>query len=398
MRRIILSAILCVLFFVAAIGQEYHYKISVIGSSTAAGTGASSYSASWVGLTSAYLKGLHQIDTIYDRAVGGTFTGDGTGSTPDEGIQWVLANDKPDLVIVSYASNDAAGEVPLDTTMAHLRFIYKTVTDAGKICWITTPHPRDGLSAFSDSLQKWTEDSTFVQFPPYSLDFWSSLVASDGVSIASQYNFDGVHVNDAGHMQLFNVVKNANIMAPLIPLALKTENLSAVPQQQNIVLNWTEEASGPMHFEIQRSTDGKFYTGIGGEVAADNLPGTRYSWQDPAPVAGHDYYRLQVTEGGKVTYSSVVSLEWRGKDWAIGDIYLPQGGSQLTVALQSSKSRNITLTVFDATGRQVGSQTGYAVAPQTMFTVPVSGLAQGQYFLRIISSDGKISTKAFLKW
>lgn len=400
MRRILLSSFASIFLFAAAFGQVYHYKISVIGSSTAFGTGATPIDSSWVNLIQDYLRGQHEIDTIYNRAVGGTFTGDGASGKASEGIDWVLANDNPDVVIVSYASNDAAGDVPLDTTMAHLRYIYNAVTKAGKIAWITTPHPRDGLSASSDSLQTWNRDSTFMEFGSSSLDFWAPLVASDGVSIATQYNFDGVHVNNAGHQVLYQVVKNANIMAPLIvPLPLVLDSLTAVPQKQDILLSWhASDNTGPMHFVIQRSADGETYKTIGEEDAGTNPTGARFTYQDATPLAGRDYYRLQTTADGKVTYSPVVSLNWNGPDWAIGEIYLPQGGSQLKVALQSSKSRNVTLTIFDAMGRQVSSQTGYVAAPGNMLTVPVSGLAQGQYFLRIISADGETGTKTFLKW
>lgn len=388
--------------FVFAIGfgqQVYHFKISVIGSSTAAGTGASDPSKSWVNLTRAYLEGLHEVDTIYNRAVGGSYTSGGASDIPYQGIDWVMANDNPDLVIVSYASNDAAGDVDLDTTMAHLRYIYNAVTSAGKICWMTTPHPRDDIGAGSDSLQVWCVDSTYAEFPNYNLNFWTPLVASDGVSLLPEYSADGVHPNDAGHMVLFNVVKDANIMSPLIePLALVLDSLTAVPQKQGVLLGWHASALGPMHFVIQRSADGVSYAAIGEEEAGPNSTGAHYSWTDPSPLAGRNYYRLQTTADGSVSYSSVVSLNWNGPDWAIGDLYLPQGGSQLTVALQSSKSRHVTLTIFDAMGRQVGSQSGYVSAPGTLLTVPVAGLAQGQYFLRIVSADGNISTKAFLKW
>jgi acyl-CoA thioesterase-1 len=340
--------------------------IAIIGSSTAVGTGATPIDSSWVNLTKYYFKGLNEIDTIYNRAVGATITADGASAGPDTGIIWVMANDKPDLVIVSYASNDAASDIPLDSTMAHLRFIYQYVTNAGKICWITTPHPRDYLNADQNGVQLQTVDSTFAEFPNFNLDFWSPLVAPGTDTLDPPYNSgDGVHPNNAGYQLLFQVVKNSDILAPFFPLALTQESFSAV---------------------------------IGQQESDANLPGTRYSWQDVNPLPGRSYYRLQTTASGAISYSPVVSLEWKGKDWAIGDIYLPEGGTQLTVTIQSSKNRNITMGVFDVTGRLISSQAGYVGAPETRFSISVSTLAQGQYFLRIISADGMVGARAFLKW
>jgi lysophospholipase L1-like esterase len=398
MRRILLIALVGVILSSPAFAQVYHFKIAIIGSSTAVGTGATPIDSSWVNLLNDYLKGLHEIDTIINRAAGGTITASGASNKKDTGIVWVLANDNPDLVIISYASNDAAGDIAPDSTMKNLRFMYNLVTDLGKVCWVTTPHPRDSLSPASNHAQAYVRDSTYAQFPGFSIDFWDCLVASDGFDIAHQYDYDGVHVNNAGHQQLFQQVKAANILSTLIPLALVVDSFTAVPQSADVLLNWVSAPEGSVRFVVQRSSDGDNFTGVGQQTADANIPGTRYSWTDPAPLPGRNYYRLQTTADGNATYSPIVSVQWKGADWGIGDIYLPQGGSQLTATVQSSKSRNITLGVFDAMGRQISSQAGYAEAPETRFTISVAMLAQGQYFLRVISTDGKVSAKAFLKW
>jgi acyl-CoA thioesterase-1 len=398
MRRNLLIALVGVILSSPAFAQPYHFKIAIIGSSTAYGTGATPIDSSWVNLTQDYFKGLHEIDTIYNWAVGGTITADGASNKKDTGIVWVLANYNPDLIIVSYASNDAAGDIPPDSTMKNLRFMYNLVTALGKVCWITTPHPRDSLSTASNHAQAYVRDSTYAQFPGFSIDFWDCLVATDGFDIAPQYDYDGVHVNNAGHQQLFQQVKAANILSTLIPLALVVDSFTAQPQSADVLLNWVSAPPGSVQFVVQRSSDGNNFTGVGQQTADANIPGTRYSWTDPAPLAGRNFYRLQTTADGNTSYSPIVSVQWKGADWGIGDLYLPQGGSQLSVAIESSKSRNVTLDVFDAAGRKLSSTTGYAAAPVTRFNVSVSALAQGQYFLRAMSSDGEVSTKAFLKW
>ena len=68
------------------------------------------------------------------------------------------------------------------------------------------------------------------------------------------------------------------------------------------------------------------------------------------------------------------------------------------VTIGTDTTRNITLSVFDFAGRMLSSTPGIVTTPSTQFTLDVPHLAQGEYFLRVVSTDGRNSTKAFLKW
>ncbi len=391
MSKFLLTGLTCLTL--CATSSAQHLKIAVIGSSTAVGTGASIPDSSWVNLTQAYFKSLHEIDTIYNMALGGTFTGDGVDTIP-----YALARN-PDLVLVSYVSNDAAGDIAVPVTMQNLRTIYQAVINAGKVCYITTPHPRNFLNGSQNIKQVAVRDSTLLEFPGFTLDFWDVLVAANSDTLNPIYNSgDGVHVNNAGHQQLFQIVKNANILSSLVPLAVITDSFTAVPQQQDVLLSWTSQVAGPVDFVIQRSEDGNSFAAIGQENAADNQPGTHYSWKDASPSSGRSYYRLQTTTNGSPSFSPVVSLLRTVEDWTLSSIYVQPGGAQLTAEIQSARSRNITLSVIDAGGKTLIHKAGQISAPASQLTLSLNGLAQGQYYLRIDADDGRIATKAFLKW
>ena len=72
--------LLCLLVPAALLAQR---SIVVLGSSTAAGDGATPYDSSWIGRLSRHYKDLGLIDTIYNRAIGGRTTLDCLPTDPD---------------------------------------------------------------------------------------------------------------------------------------------------------------------------------------------------------------------------------------------------------------------------------------------------------------------------
>lgn len=398
MNKYLFTAAVLLACSLGAPGQT-KYSIGVIGSSTAMGVGASIPDSSWVNLTKAYYEGLKEIDTIYNRAIGGTFTGNGLPdpNPADTGSVTAILSLHPDVVIVSYVSNDAAGDIPLATTMQNLRTIYQSVIAAGKVCYITTPHPRNGLNAGQDSVQIWTRDSVLAEFPGFSLNFWDGLVASDGVSINPVYNFDGVHVNDAGHQVLFQVVKNANILSSFIPLALAIDHFTATMEQQEVLLQWASQATAPALFDIQRSPDGLVWTDLGQENSSGSLAGALFSWPDADPLPGTSYYRIKTFVEGDVSFSTVAAVLRPVPDFAIANVYMQQGSSMLVVDIQSAVSRTLSMNVVDVNGAVVSRQVVAAATPSSTIELSLSGLARGMYFLRVSTPEGKVATKRFLK-
>ncbi len=323
MRKFLITVSVCCILSFASTGQTKHV-IAIMGSSSAQGIGACPIDSSWVNLIKAYFQHQGLIDTIYNIAFGGTTTYAGmplgfnqpTGRPvlPDTPYSITTAlSYNPDLVIVAYASNDAATGYHVNETMANLRTIYQTVIDAGKICYITTTQPRN-LPLIQQELLKEDRDSVLMEFPVFSLNFYNALVAADSLTPNPIYNSgDGIHPNNAGHQLLFQVVRDSNILSSFIPLALTLDAFTARPEQQDVLLQWTALAAGPALFVIQRSRDGITFADLG----QDNGPGvsqhngsatssgTEYSWKDMGPLPGRSYYRLKTDDAGAVTFSSV---------------------------------------------------------------------------------------------
>ena len=102
---------------------------------------------------------------------------------------------------------------------------------------------------------------------------------------------------------------------PAAPLATTIQDFTAVPNGNNILLQWLATNQEPnTSYEIQISSDGKNFNTLGEAESDPASTGTssKYEYQynlDPANV-GKLYFRVQETDGtGKVTYSQVVLLD-----------------------------------------------------------------------------------------
>ena len=185
----------------------------ILGSSTAAGTGASRFDSSWVGLLSSKFKRDQKEIKVINLAVGGYATyhflptnTDNMPGRPDEDTNVNITKAltyQPDYIIINLPTNDIA----YNYSDAEILNNYKKITSIilnNKIPFlITSTQPRNfpeedkrkRLKLFNYKLQ--TEYSGGV------LDYYDML--SDSLYyIKSTINYgDGVHVNNLGHKIIF---------------------------------------------------------------------------------------------------------------------------------------------------------------------------------------------------
>jgi acyl-CoA thioesterase-1 len=388
--------------------QPRKFIIAVIGSSTAQGIGASPIDSSWVNLTKSYYRGLGLIDTIYNVALGGETTYAGMPSdfvppsgrpAPDSATNVTKAlSFNPDVVLINFPTNDAAADYTLAETMSNLRTIYETVKAAGKIAFVTTSQPRDGLNAGQLELLKTTRDSVVAEFSGFSLNFYNPIVDADSLTINPIYNFDGTHVNNAGHQQLFQVVKAASILSG-IPLPLTLLNFTALTEGQAVALHWTVgNETGPLSFVVQRGIDGKSFDDIWQQTVVAAAVSAAFSWTDNSPLSGKSYYRLKYTGTDAVAYSEIVGVDELGGKWGIGRLIAAAGASAIQAELLSPSAKTVTLSVVNTLGETVYRRVLALNPPSVMLSIPTSGWARGQYFLHVVTNQGDVATRAFLKF
>ncbi len=411
--------LLCLLVPATLLAQR---SIVVLGSSTAAGDGATSYDSSWIGRLSRHYKDLGLIDTIYNRAIGGRTTldclptdslhlGEGQYPYPDTGrnVSKALSyRPLPLLVIVSLPNNDIDHDATetLPQFLANLRVIYNVLLASNVRCIIAGAQPRTDFNMAKRLKVKEANDSIQAEFAHNTLEFWDTLTdhtsVPDSLGLKSMFNAgDGIHLNNLGHLLLYNItISYGNVLdAPLTPLPLTLVNFDVQLQQRSAFITWTvSDEDGPVTFHVQRSADGQHFDDIGVRQDEGHMASISYSWTDDHVLSGKSFYRLRISTDGGDEYSRVVGLLFQQKGWSIQKLYYPGGGNTIVAELALAEDQQLHLSIMNSSGAVIRQQTVFAKAPGTQIPLQLDGMAAGQYFLRIGTDKGTSQSMAFTRF
>lgn len=191
------------------------YRIVVLGSSTAAGSGPSNQYNAWVWK---YRRYLEQLDTRYEvinLAQGGFVTYNilPTGTTIPAGVNKTINVDKNITkavnlnahgIIINLPSNDAASNYPVADQLHNYSLIAQTASQNQIPLWVATPQPRNFAANGSQvAIQTQMVTETYNTFGNNAVDFWSGLGNTAGNQLLLAYNSgDGVHATNEAH-QIF---------------------------------------------------------------------------------------------------------------------------------------------------------------------------------------------------
>jgi hypothetical protein len=115
---------------------------------------------------------------------------------------------------------------------------------------VATPQPRNNFNDDRIQIQLDMRDSTFSIFQDHAINFWDGFQTVDNGLDASLDSGDGVHMNDAGHRELF--LRALAEEVPALLINSKTEVLNSVdnelsneainlypnPATEEILLEW----------------------------------------------------------------------------------------------------------------------------------------------------------------
>jgi len=137
-------------------------------------------------------------------------------------------------------------------------------------------------------------------------------------------------------------------------------------------------------YVVQRSYDGIHFSSIA-KINANN--NSNYTYQDPSPLSGSNYYRLQTTSiNGSINYSNVLAVSNNNIKISPN----PATNSLQIQGLPSNQKTKITIVDFN------GYTKMQTVVNNTSYNLNIASLKAGNYLLKIEMNDDVI-TKQFVK-
>lgn len=191
----------------------------------------------------------------------------------------------------------------------------------------------------------------------------------------------------------FKECRQKNIFSAGSPLPVILKDWQASLENSFVKIKWSTAQEEPNTlFEIQRSTNAKDFETIfqtnGKGQNAD------YSWTDASPLKGKFFYRLKISEPGKITYSRIIPIVNDKKQLLIN---MYAGASLLHLQLNGNSNQTAVLDIINYSGATVKKQTFTLTGFNTAITIPISELAAGEYFLQITTAAGVTVTERFAR-
>ncbi len=178
-------------------------------------------------------------------------------------------------------------------------------------------------------------------------------------------------------------------------LPVELYDFRAILNQVGIKITFTTASErSNAYFSIERAADGIQFREIGQVAGAgDSDTPQDYSFTDPLPLPGKNYYRLrQVDFDGKYTYSKVVSVNF-GKTVGLTLSPMP-ASSELRVSLEKQHSEDGRWQVLDMRGCVLRS--GIFPAEMTEYPLSSSDWPVGALVFRLVLGQ-EVLTQQFFK-
>jgi hypothetical protein len=168
--------------------------------------------------------------------------------------------------------------------------------------------------------------------------------------------------------------------AAVLPVTLLA--FTGVHTPEGNKLEWrVAEQQDILRYEVERSMDGRSYNLIG-SVAANNQSAFTYRFTDPARMTGSVFYRLQIVEANKTSYSRVIHIR-PGLDAGI-TLFPNPARSMVTLQGKDAKLLNTRVALMTMDGRELRQM----VISQLPFSFDMTEVPAGVYLLRL--EDGRV--------
>jgi hypothetical protein len=212
----------------------------------------------------------------------------------------------------------------------------------------------------------------------------SATVRSDVATLVTNYGSTTTDHYPVFTQYSFTQPDTGAILPPLVFTAVKQGNTG--------LLKWTTTPENKTRvFEVQKSLDGRFFLPIGlVQAKASNSmdPSTNYTFTDPLPLPGTNYYRLkQIVSLGNSTLSNTVSLTFTPP---LTVTLLPNPAIGFTEVIVTHADGPYVIQVLNSNGNIVKQLSGLPGNPVN--TVGLNGL-RGIYTVKVTTASSTATAK-----
>jgi hypothetical protein len=179
-----------------------------------------------------------------------------------------------------------------------------------------------------------------------------------------------------------------------VPLAAYMKYFSGWKMSQSNVLKWmTLRESNNRYFEIQRSTDGSYFTGIGRvEGSMESYTDKTYAYEDRNPPAKAFYRLMQTDIDGRTKASKVVLINRDELPQLSFETANPVRELE-SVGIKTNFSGKITVTIINGTGQVLYQSILSCYKGTNHFRGNLSTLPDGFYTVTVQYQDDIYSKK-----
>lgn len=259
----------------------------------------------------------------------------------------------------------------------------------------------------ADGLSGGTYTGTFDVNQFLTVIDYSKLVLVKRINDSNPWTLDGTYVPAAGS-NAFAVVSRTGMTGfsdfavggDIATLPVTVEYFKGVNKGQLNVLDWKLNCTATPYVNItlERSADGRRFTGIHTEYATDIRCQQGFTYNDLEPLDGVNYYRLRVVDAdGYGAYSLIVKLNVNRKQTKPTLLYPNPVTTSAELQWNTAQSETVNVHIVNASGQLVGRSVIAAQKGLNVHTLNMASLPAGTYQLRLLPQHGPTETISFIK-
>ena len=143
------------------------------------------------------------------------------------------------------------------------------------------------------------------------------------------------------------------------PLPVTFSTIKVIRQNNAIAIEWEVENELNINkYEIEKSVDGEYFTGVNSTLATGTTRSAKYQWLDVNPFLGYNFYRIKsIGLSGDETFSRVVKIAFINGAEAINIYPNPVTDGNINLQLINQPAGKYQTRIFNNMGQVLHTQT-----------------------------------------